>query len=127
MSGGDWKEMYNAACDGDLDLVAYHVGAGVDVDYAHPEFLSTPLVGCILARQEAVALFLLDNGANPLLGSESDGVTPIQAARQAGLARVEARLIELGVTPQPPSPPPSPRAAATPWWRRWRAGSVLGR
>ncbi len=31
MSGGNWKEMFNAGCDGDLALVQYHVRAGVDV------------------------------------------------------------------------------------------------
>lgn len=118
MSGGNWKEMYNAACEGDVELVAYHVKAGVDVDYAHPEFLSTPLVGSILAGQETVALFLLDHGANPTLGSESDGMTPIQAARSAGLAAVERRLVELGARSEPAvaGGPPS-----RPWWRRLRA------
>ena len=83
MSGGNWKEMFNAACDGDLELVSYHVGRGVDVNYAHPEFLATPLVACILAGREAVALFLLDSGANPHLRSEFDGLTPVQAARRS--------------------------------------------
>lgn len=97
MSGGNWKEMFNAACDGDLGLVEYHVRAGADINFAHPEFLATPLVASILARQESVALFLLENGANPNLLSESDGLVPLQAARKVGLARVEATLIELGV------------------------------
>lgn len=96
MSGGNWKEMFNAACEGDLALVAYHVKAGVDINYAHPEFLATPLVACILARQEHVAMFLLASGANPHLLSEFDGRTPIQAAHEVGLAQVEAKLIELG-------------------------------
>ncbi|HRD99522.1 MAG TPA: ankyrin repeat domain-containing protein [Rubrivivax sp.] len=101
MSGGDWKELFNAGCAGDLALVAYHVRCGVDVNYAHPEFLSTPLVAAILAGQEAVALFLLDHGAMPDLGSELDGLTPMQAARKAGLARVEDRLVELGIERPP--------------------------
>ncbi len=98
MSGGDWKEMFNAACDGELALVAWHLRAGVDVDYAHPEFLATPLVACILARQEAVALLLLAHGANPQLRSEFDAATPLQAARRVGLARVAQRLLDLGAT-----------------------------
>jgi ankyrin repeat protein len=113
MSGGDWKEMFNAGCEGDLALVAYHVKGGVDVNYAHPEFLSTPLVAAILARQEAVALYLLAQGANPGLASEFDGMTPLQAARHAGLTAVEQRLLALGV---PPLPPPARARGA---WRRW--------
>jgi uncharacterized protein len=99
VSGGNWKEMFNAACEGDLALVAYHVQSGVDVNYAHPEFLATPLVASILAQQETVALFLLANGANPHLLSEFDGCTPMQAAHKAGLDKVAAKLIELGAQP----------------------------
>lgn len=107
MSGGNWKEMYQAGCEGDLALVEYHVKAGVDVNYAHPEFLSTPLVAAILAGQEAVALYLLANGAMPDLPSEFDAATPMLAARRSGLAAVEDRLCELGVAR--PAPAPTPR------------------
>ncbi len=96
MDGGNWKEMFNAACEGDLELVTYHVKNGVDVNYAHPEFLSTPLVACTLAGQEAIALYLLGAGADPLLWSEFDALTPIQAAQQAKLPGLEARLRQLG-------------------------------
>lgn len=96
MDGGNWKEMFNAACDGDLELVRYHVKNGVDVDFAHPEFLSTPLVACTLAGHEEVALYLIESGANPHLFSEFDAMNPMQAARQAGLASLEKRLSALG-------------------------------
>jgi hypothetical protein len=112
MSGGNWKEMFNAACDGDLALLDYHVQAGVDVNYAHPEFLATPLVACILAKQEASALYLLAHGADPRLVSEFDGLTPAQAARQAGLAAVQERLRDLGAYPAE-QPQPAQR-----WWSR---------
>lgn len=108
MEGGNWKEMFAAASDGDLELVRYHVRQKVDINYAHPEFLSTPLVASALAGQEEVALFLLESGANPELFSEFDGMTPIQAARSAGLATLEARLLSLGVT-MPPDAAPAPR------------------
>lgn len=108
MSGGDWKEMFNAGCEGNLALVAYHVRSGVDVNYAHPEFLSTPLVAAILAGQEAVALYLLDHGANPALPSEFDAATPLQAARQMGLVAVEEKLYAMGV------PRPTAEAAVAP-------------
>lgn len=98
MDGGNWKELFNAACEGDLALVRYHVENGVDVNYAHPEFLSTPLVACALAGKEEVALYLLDSGANPELFSEFDGKYPLQAARSAGLAKLEAKLFSLGAS-----------------------------
>jgi uncharacterized protein len=118
MSGGNWKEMFNAACEGDLQLLSYHVDAGADVNYAHPEFLATPLVACILAKQEGAALYLLSRGADPHLLSEWDGLTPAQAARQAGLIEVQHRLHALGAmavsTPTTRSAPLSPRR----WWTR---------
>ncbi|TDP64131.1 ankyrin repeat domain-containing protein [Roseateles toxinivorans] len=113
MSGGNWKELFLAACEGDIELVRYHVKGGVDINYAHPEFLATPLVACILARQEPIALFLLASGANPHLLSEFDGLTPIQAARQVGLPAVERRLCELGVAE------PAVEAQRKSWWRFW--------
>lgn len=121
-AGGNWKEMFNAACEGDIDLLRYHVDCGVDVDYAHPEFLSTPLVACILARQQASAELLIESGANIHLQSEFDeGMTPLQAARHAGLQAVEARLLALGATAPPQRAPPARAAApAKPvWWRAW--------
>ena len=114
MDGGNWKEMFNAACAGDLELVAYHVRNGVDINYAHPEFLSTPLVGCALAGQEDVALFLLASGADPHLLSEFDALTPLQAARQACLARLEAKLVELGAV----APATVESKVARSWLRR---------
>lgn len=85
MSGGNWKELFYAAREGDMGLVRYHVQMGVDVNYAHPEFLSTPAVAAILAGQQEVAQYLLDNGADADLMSDLDGVTPRQAAAQAGM------------------------------------------
>jgi ankyrin repeat protein len=108
MCGGNWKEMFAAACDGNLDLVTYHVKNGVDINYVHPEFLSTPLVATILAKQEKVALYLLESGANPHMLSEFDGLRPIQAAQQTGLKATQARLLELGAVP--PEPVVSPKS-----------------
>jgi uncharacterized protein len=113
--------MFNAACEGDLALVRYHLARGVDVNFAHPEFLSTALVACTLAGQERVALYLLEAGANPELPSELDGMRPLQAARQAGLKTLETRLIELGAT-APGTPAPN-RAGSR--WARLR-GWVRG-
>lgn len=96
MSAGDWKDLFKAACEGNLALVRYHVESGVSLNHAHPEFYSTPLVGAILAGQEAIALYMLDHGADPALRSEFDNLTPLEAARHTGLSRVQARLIDLG-------------------------------
>lgn len=118
MDGGNWKEMFNAACEGDIELVKYHVKNGVDLNYAHPEFLATPLVACTLAGHEHVALYLLDAGANPHLPSEFDGLTPLQAALQAKLPLLEEQLRQRGAT----LPPAAAAQPALHWLRR-----LLGR
>ena len=96
MSGGDWKDMFAAACRGDVELVRVHVEAGVDMNYSHPEFQETALVAAILARHEAVAELLLDYGADPTLMSEADQLTPLSAAQQSALPALERRLRSLG-------------------------------
>ena len=116
MDGGNWKEMFNAAVAGELWLVEFHVKSGVDVNYAHPEFLSTPLVAAILARQPAVVAYLLQSGALPNLGSEFDGVTPLQAARQTAQPALETLLLGHGATPLPPEA--APRTGFAAWWAR---------
>lgn len=130
MSAGDWKDMYLAACAGDVDLVRYHLEGGVDVDYAHPEFQSTALVGSLLAGHADVARLLLEHGADPHLRSPFDEVTPVQAAHQAGLHRQLAdRLGQPGVSAAAAAPdvPASPASVARRGWRpRFRAGPPAG-
>jgi ankyrin repeat protein len=101
MSGGDWKGMFAAACAGDLELVRFHLEAGVDVDYAHPEFQETALVAAILAGHEDVAELLLDHGADPTLMSVADQLTPVSAAQQSALPALEQRLRSLSAPLSP--------------------------
>lgn len=81
MSAGDWKEMYNAASTGNLELVQYHIAGGVNPNYQHPEILCTPLVAAISAGHIDIAKYLLQHGADPTLLSEYDNLTPLQAAK----------------------------------------------
>lgn len=92
MSGGDWKDMFHAACRGDVELVRFHIAQGIDVNYAHPEFLETALVAAILADQVEVAQLLLDSGADPELVSPMDRLTPLEAAQARGHEGLVRRL-----------------------------------
>ncbi|MEL6135755.1 MAG: ankyrin repeat domain-containing protein [Bacteroidota bacterium] len=65
MSGGDWKEMLYAAENGNLELVKYHVKMGVDVNYQHPELLTTALIESTRYGHEEVVKYLLEKGADP--------------------------------------------------------------
>ena len=128
MSSGDWKELFDAGCEGDLALVEFHVKSGVNLNFVHPEYSCTPLVGAILAGQEAVALYMLANGAQPALYSALDDMTPIQAAQHVGLQSVVARLVELGVVLQPTAQRPEQQKSLwTRWWPLRRARRALAR
>ncbi len=108
MSGGDWKDMYQATLAGDLALVRYHISAGVNPNYQHPEILCTPLVASLIHGHDEIAQYLLAQGADPNLRSELDGLTPLAAARKHGRGAIVTRLQQLGATDSSPS-----------FWRRW--------
>ncbi len=82
MSAGDWKELYKAACEGELELVRHHINNGVNPNYQHPEILSTPLVAAILNNHDKIASYLLEIGADPNLESYFDALTPLKAAKK---------------------------------------------
>lgn len=108
MSGGDWKDMYDAAVTGDLVRVQYHIKQGVNPNYQHPEVMCTPLVASLIHGHSDVARYLLEHGADPNLLSDYDGLTPLQAARQFDRQEFAALLTQIGA-----------KAAHTPFWRRW--------
>jgi uncharacterized protein len=108
MSGGDWKDMYDAAVTGDLVRVQYHIKQGVNPNYQHPEVMCTPLVASLIHGHTDIAHYLLNQGADPNLLSDYDGLTPLQAAHQHGRAEFVALLRELGA-----------KEPQQTFWRRW--------
>ena len=124
MSGGDWKELFQAACDGDLTLLRHHAERGVDVNFAHPEFLSTPLVASILAGQEPAARCLLAHGADPCLGSELDGLTPWQAAHRMGMDALAQDLQALDAEPRLPMVAEASDRPGWAWWTWFQRRAV---
>ncbi len=108
MSAGDWKDLYQAALTGNLPLVQYHVSAGVDPNYQHPEIMCTPLVASLIHGHDEVARYLLAHGADANLLSEFDGLTPLQAARRYGRAEFVQMLSDRCA-----------REVRKPFWWRW--------
>lgn len=80
MSAGDWKQLFQAAGTGDLAMVEYYIDAGIDPNYQHPEFLSTPLIESAQNGHADVVEFLLNNGADPLIKSDLEGLTALETA-----------------------------------------------
>ena len=96
MAAGDWKELYLSAQKGDLGLVKYHISMGVDPNYQHPEFMTTPLIACIEKQQYDIAKYLLENGADPTLKEGWGSHSPLSMAQstknQALIDLVESYL-----------------------------------
>ncbi len=83
-AGGNWKEMFHASETGDVELVRYHLGMGVDPNYQHPEYTTGALLESILKGQLEVAKLLLDNGASPSIIKDYGTETPMSIAIEEG-------------------------------------------
>jgi len=92
MSGGNWKQLFKAVTEGDLELVRIYLRMGIDPNYQHPEFMEAPLVESIRVNNLDIAKLLLDNGANnPKIKEVMGGATPILIAK----ANNNTKAIEL--------------------------------
>lgn len=91
MSGGDWKAMFKAVQDNDLELVRFYINAGIDVNYQHPEYVALPLSESIRYNHLEVAELLLLHGAEPTIIEIESGMTPMNLAR----TRKNQKAVEL--------------------------------
>jgi ankyrin repeat protein len=105
--GGNWKEMFAAAGNGDLELVSYHLQCGVDPNYQHPEVLTTALIEAAQNGHAEVVKLLLQHGADPEISSMLDGWTALEAAEISKHSAVILVLREALGLPAPKTPPPA--------------------
>lgn len=80
MSGGNWKGMFKAVQDGDVELVKYYMRIGIDPNYQHPEFLASALVESIRFEHNEITKVLLENNADPKIKEVYGGDTPLSVA-----------------------------------------------
>lgn len=81
MSAGNWKELYLSAQKGNFELVKYHVAMGVNLNYQHPEFMTTPLIASIEHQHYEIAKYLLQHGADPTIKEDWGSHTPLSMAK----------------------------------------------
>ena len=82
MAAGDWKDMLKACQLGDIELLQYYLDKGVNPDYQHPEFLTTPLITSIEQGHIALARLLIEKGADPRLRAGFSEDTPMRVAQR---------------------------------------------
>jgi len=80
MSGGDWKAMFGAIQDNDLELVKFYLKAGIDPNYQHPEFMALPIAESIRYKRIAITKLLLTHGADPSIKEMESGKTALELA-----------------------------------------------
>ncbi|MEL6718666.1 MAG: ankyrin repeat domain-containing protein [Bacteroidota bacterium] len=79
-AGGNWKEMFHAAENGDLELVRYHLSTGIDPNYQHPEYSTGALLESVRKGHLDIVELLLENGAKPDIVKDFGTETPMSIA-----------------------------------------------
>ncbi|WP_010523359.1 ankyrin repeat domain-containing protein [Aquimarina agarivorans] len=82
MSGGNWKAMFKAIQENDLELVKFYLKSHIDPNYQHPEFMALPLAESIRYSNLKITKLLLLNGANPLIKEIESNLTPLELAKE---------------------------------------------
>lgn len=80
--GGDWKEMFRGVETNDFALVRYYLAHDIDINYQHPEFLTSPLVESIRRNHLEMMKFLLENGALPDIYEAESYKSPMAIAKE---------------------------------------------
>ena len=93
---GGFTPLLHAILAGDLDAVRVLLAAGANVDDAGPDGM-TALMLALIKRHEEIALFLLDQGADP--HSSDAGYTALHLASATGQLGVAEALLALDADP----------------------------
>lgn len=84
MAHGDWKDMFHGVQTNDHQLVEYYIHSGIDLNYQHPEFSTSPLIESIRCNHTDMTALLLKNGASPLVKEADSNKTPMSIAKELG-------------------------------------------
>ena len=94
MGHGDWKDMFRGVQNGDFELVKYYIRMGVDLNYQHPEFLTSPLIEAIRNHNLAMVTLLLENGALPDISEADSEKSPMTIAKEIANREIVYKLNE---------------------------------
>ncbi len=92
MGHGDWKDMFRGVQSNDFELVKYYIRMGIDLNYQHPEFLTSPLIEAIRDKNLAMMTLLLENGALADTCEVASEKSPMTIAKELGNQEVIEKL-----------------------------------
>ncbi|HMP99846.1 MAG TPA: ankyrin repeat domain-containing protein [Cyclobacteriaceae bacterium] len=84
MAHGDWKDLIQGIQDNNIALVKYYISIGVDINFQHPEIMSSPLIESIRCGYMEITALLLAHGARPELKEAFSNKSPMQIAEEMG-------------------------------------------
>ena len=97
--GGEWApSIWNAAKNGDVEALKFHVRAGADVNSVSEEDGSHPLSLAAMAGRADAVRYLLQQGAR-VDDTDEDGDTALHKAAFFGQVEVAEALLEAGADP----------------------------
>lgn len=82
MGHGDWKDMFRGVEKNDLALVQYYIRGGIDVNFQHPEYMTSLLIESIRLNHVEMMKLLLENGASPVLKEDFSNKSPMTIAKE---------------------------------------------
>jgi ankyrin repeat protein len=84
MAHGDWKDMFKAVEQNDLELLDFYIRQGVDLNYQHPEYFTGPLFEGIRLGNYEMVKSLLEGGASVHEKEIMSGKNALELAEEKG-------------------------------------------
>lgn len=80
--GGNWKEMFLGVETNNFDLVRYYISKGIDLNFQHPEFLTSALIENINRNHLEMMVYLFDSGVLPEVKEAFSNKSPMTIAKE---------------------------------------------
>jgi uncharacterized protein len=91
-TGGDWKDMFSGVERNDPTLVKYYINEGIDLNFQHPEYLTSPLIESVRLGHLEITRLLIDHGADPRLVEVYSNKSPLEVAYEVRNLKAVALL-----------------------------------
>merc|ERR1712176_686992 len=80
-AGGSWKDLFRAAEENDIPKAKYHLDRGVDPNFQHPEYFTSPLFEAIRGGHLDFVKLLIEEGrADPSVVEELTDDSALEVA-----------------------------------------------